>query len=236
VAEESTDDYQNYIGVKKMDYGSMVGESFEYAKEAVIGKWNQWIMLIIATILLGIPLAGYSLKVLRGDKPAPEVSDWGTLFIDGIKYMIIVLIYMIPMMIVLFFVVGASALASMSSNPSAAMAAIGGILLGLLLFFVIALITAIFAIIGEVRFARTGKMGEAFNFSEILGTIGKIGWGTYIIALVVLFVVQMIIAIIISIIMMIPYLGFIIYICLMSPIMLFQTRYICQLYDSAGAA
>ena len=224
------------IVVKKMDYGSMVGESFEYAKEAVVGKWNQWIMLIIATIILGIPLAGYSLKVLRGDKPAPEVSDWGTLFIDGIKLMIIMLIYMIPAMIVLFFVVGASALASMSSNPSTAMAAVGGILFGLLLFFVVALITAIFAIIGEVRFARTGKMGEAFNFSEILGTIGKIGWGPYIIALVVLFVVQMIIAIIVSIIMMIPYLGFIIYICLIAPIMLFQTRYICQLYDSAGSA
>lgn len=219
-----------------MDYGSMVGESFEYAKEAVVGKWNQWIMLIIATIILGIPLAGYSLKVLRGDKPAPEVSDWGTLFIDGIKYLIIMLIYMIPAMIVLFVVVGASVLATMSSNPSAAMAAVGGILFGLLLFFVVALITAIFAIIGAVRFARTGKMGEAFNFSEILGTIGKIGWGPYIIALIVLFVVQMIIAFIVSIIMMIPYLGFIIYICLMSPIMLFQTRYICQLYDSAGAA
>jgi len=219
-----------------MDYGSMVGESFEYAKEAVVGKWNQWIMLIIATILLGIPLAGYSLKVLRGDRPAPEVSDWGTLFIDGIKYLIIMLIYMIPAMIVLFFVVGASVLATMSHNPSAAMTAVGGILFGLLLFFVIAVITAIFAIIGAVRFARTGKMGEAFNFSEILNTIGKIGWVPYIIALVVLFVVQMIIAIVVSIIMMIPYLGFIIYICLLSPIMLFQTRYICQLYDSAGAA
>jgi hypothetical protein len=224
------------VVVKKMDYGSMVEESFEYAKEAVVGKWNQWIMLIIATIILGIPLAGYSLKVLRGDKPAPEVSDWGTLFIDGIKYLIIMLIYLIPMMIVLFFVIGASVLATMSSNPSAAMAAVGGILIGLLLFFVVALITAIFAIIGAVRFARTGKMGEAFNFSEILGTIGKIGWGPYIFAIIVLYVVQIIIAIIISLIMMIPYLGLIIYICLIAPIMLFQTRYICQLYDSAGAA
>ena len=213
----------------------MVEESFEYAKEAVVGKWNQWIMLIIATIILGIPLAGYSLKVLRGDKPAPEVSNWGTLCIDGIKYLIIMLIYLIPMMIVLFFVIGASVLATMSSNPSAAMAAVGGILIGLLLFFIVALITAIFAIIGAVRFARTGKMGEAFNFSEILGTIGKIGWGPYIFAIIVLYVVQIIIAIIISLIMMIPYLGLIIYICLIAPIMLFQTRYICQLYDSAGA-
>jgi hypothetical protein len=26
-----------------MDYGSMIGESFEYAKEAVVGKWNKWL-------------------------------------------------------------------------------------------------------------------------------------------------------------------------------------------------
>ena len=38
----------------------MVGESFEYAKEAVVGKWNKWVMLIIATILLGLPLMGYA--------------------------------------------------------------------------------------------------------------------------------------------------------------------------------
>src|SRR5512137_2989048 len=83
-----------------MDYGSMVGDSFEYAKEAVVGKWNKWIMLVIATILLGLPLMGYVLKVLRGEKPAPEVEDWGTLFIDGIKLLIVYIIWMIPIIIV----------------------------------------------------------------------------------------------------------------------------------------
>ena len=83
-----------------MDYGSMVGESFEYAKDAVVGKWNKWLMLVIATILLGIPLAGYVMRVLRGEKPAPEVDDWGTLFVDGIKYIIVALIYAIPIIIV----------------------------------------------------------------------------------------------------------------------------------------
>src|SRR5512137_1488155 len=95
-----------------MDYGSMVGESFEYAKEAVVGKWNKWVMLIIATILLGLPLMGYALKVLRGEKPAPEVEDWGTLFIDGIKYLIVGLIYAIPIIIVyaILLVVGIGAM------------------------------------------------------------------------------------------------------------------------------
>ena len=42
---------------------------------------------------------------------------------------------------------------------------------------------------GAVRFARTDSFGEAFNFSAILAHIGRIGWGPYIVALIVLMVV-----------------------------------------------
>ena len=219
-----------------MDYGSMVGESFEYAKESVVGKWNKWLMLIIATILLGIPLMGYAMKVLRGEKPAPEVDEWGTLFIDGIKAWIVSLIYAIPIIIVGFIVAGASAAAFISGNYSAMMAAFGAMALGGLVIFVLGIIIVVFEVIGIVRFARTGSIGEAFNMSAILATINKIGWVPYIIALIVLMIVAIIIAIIAGILMMIPYLGLIIYICLIAPILLLYTRYICLLYDSAGAA
>jgi len=218
-----------------MDYGSMVGESFEYAKEAVVGKWNKWLMLVIATILLGLPLMGYIMKVLRGEKPAPEVTDWGTLFIDGIKYLIVVIIWMIPVIIVEAIVMGAGLLGAMSGDPTAAMAAIGTMMIGLLVVFVLAIIIALFAMIGVVRFARTGSIGEAFNFSAILATIGKIGWVPYIIALVVLCVVGIIFGIVVAILMMIPILGWLLYLCLISPWAIFVARYICQLYDSAGA-
>ncbi len=213
----------------------MVGDSFEYAKEAVVGKWNQWIMLIIATILLGIPLAGYSLKVLRGEKPAPEVTDWGTLFIDGIKYIIVALIYAIPLIIVfgILMVVGFGA--AMTGDATAIMASAGIMLIGMLVILVLAIIIAVFEIIGVVRFARTGSIGEAFNFGEILATINKIGWVPYIIAIVVLIVVAIIYAIIVAVIQMIPILGILIYLCLIAPWTLFCTRYICQVYDSAGA-
>ena len=214
----------------------MVGESFEYAKEAVVGKWNKWLMLIIATILLGIPLMGYAMKVLRGEKPAPEVDEWGTLFIDGIKAWIVSLIYAIPIIIVGFIVAGASAAAFISGNYSAMMAAFGAMALGGLVIFILGIIIVVFEVIGIVRFARTGSIGEAFNMSAILATINKIGWVPYIIALIVLMIVAIIIAIIAGILMMIPYLGLIIYICLIAPILLLYTRYICLLYDSAGAA
>ena len=218
-----------------MDFGNMIGDSFEYAKEAVVGKWNQWLMLIIATILLGIPLAGYSLKVLRGEKPAPEVTDWGTLFIDGIKYIIVALIYAIPIIIVMAIMMVIGFGAAMTGDPTAIMAGAGIALIGMLVAIVLAFIIALFEIIGVVRFARTGSIGEAFNFSAILATIGKIGWGSYIIALIVLFVVAIIYGIIIAIIQMIPILGILIYLCLIAPWTLFCSRYICQMYDSAGA-
>ena len=219
-----------------MDYGSMVGESFEYAKEAVVGKWNKWLMLIIATILLGIPLMGYAMKVLRGEKPAPEVDDWGTLFIDGIKAWIVSLIYATPIIIVGFVVAGAFALALISGNYYAMMAAFGAMALGALVIFVLGIIITVFWVIGIVRFARTGSIGEAFNISAILATINKIGWVPYIIALIILMIIAIILQIIFMIIRLIPFLGIIICLCLIAPIALLFTRYICLLYDSAGAA
>ncbi len=219
-----------------MDYGNMVGESFEYAKEAVVGKWNKWLMLIIATILLGLPLMGYSMKILRGEKPAPEVEDWGTLFIDGIKYLIVSLIYAIPLIIVWVLVLGASAVAIMSGDSTAMMGAFAAMGIGLLIMLVLGIIIAVFEVIGIVRFARTGSIGEAFNFSAILATIERIGWVPYLIALVVLIIVGIIFAIIVAIIQVIPILGMIIYLCLIAPWALFIARYVCQIYDSAGTA
>jgi len=218
-----------------MDYGSVLGDSFGYAKDSVIGKWMQWVLLLIATILLCIPLLGYSLKVLRGENPAPEVTGWGTLIIDGIKYLIISLIWAIPALIVFFATIGLGVLAY-AADPAAAIGAIGGMIVGFVIFVIVAFITGLLATIGVIRFARTGSMGEAFNFGAILETIGRIGWGTYIIALIVLMIVQVIFFLIIGIISMIPFLGLIVEFILLAPLTIFESRYLCQLYDAAGTA
>jgi len=214
----------------------MIGDSFEYTKEAIVGKWNKWLMLIIATILLGIPLMGYAMKILRGEKPAPEVDDWGTLFIDGIKAWIVSLIYSIPIIIIGLVVGGAFALALWSGNYYAMGAALGAMAIGALVIFVLGIIITIFLVIGIVRFARTGSIGEAFNISAILATINKIGWINYIIALILLMIFAIITQLIFMILRVIPVLGFIIGLCLIAPITLLFMRYICLLYDSAGAA
>lgn len=218
-----------------MDYGSMIGDSFEYAKEAVLGKWMKWVMLIIAAILLMLPLMGYALKVLRGEKPAPEVEDWGTLFIDGIKYLIVAIIWMLPVYIVMGILMVIGFGAAMTGDASAAVAGMGIMAVGMIVVVILAIIIALFMMIGVVRFARTGSIGEAFNFSAIRATIAKIGWVPYIIALIVLMVCGAVFGIVMGILMMIPILGWLLYLCMIPPWMLFVSRYICQLYDSAGA-
>ena len=220
-----------------MDYGTMLGGSFAYAKDAVIGKWKQWLLLIVATILLCLPLLGYTVKVLRGEKPAPEVSGWGTLFIDGIKYLVISLVYAIPALIILFVTIGSGVMAAALTNPAGSMDILGGVLFGLLIFVVVAFICSLYATIGLIRFARTGSVGEGFNFASIGETIGKIGWGTYIIALIIMGIIQVIIAVIFSAITsVIMPVGLLIEMVFLAPVTLFEARYLSLVYDSAGTA
>ena len=216
-----------------MDYGKMLGEAFDYAQEGLVGKWMKWLLLLVATILLALPLLGYSLKILRGEKPSPEVSDWGTLFIDGIKYVVILLIYCIPLIIIGVISIVPLGLAILSGQPAAILAAIGAALVGLVVFLIVAIIIALIACIGVIRFARTGSMGEAFNFSAILATIGRIGWLSYIFALIIMFII---IGIVEAIGSAIPFIGQLLLFLITPFIVMFEARYMCQIYDSAGPA
>jgi hypothetical protein len=227
-----------------MDYGNMLGESFNYAKEGVVEKMNRWIMLAIATIILFIPMTGYVMKIYRGAKPAPEVDDWGTLFIDGIKLMIVGVIYFIPVIIISFIASAAMVGAALSGNPSAVMTGMAG---AGVLGFVILILEIIIGLIlpmAAIRFARTNNFGEAFNFNAILAHIGKIGWINYIIALIIVAIVIGIpVAIIYFILFMLMLalsiigllIAAIVFLIIIPPIAVFQARYLTQIYDTVAA-
>jgi hypothetical protein len=220
--------------VKEMDFGNMIVESFEYAKDAVFGNYKKWLMLVVATILLGIPLFGYLMKVLRGENPSPEVEDWGTLFVDGIKYLTFALIYAIPLIIVGILIVRAVVAGMTAGTLADMMTAFGMIVVGLVIMVIIAIFIAVFEIIGVVRLARTGSIREAFNFNEILVTIKKLDWGQYLIAFDILIIAAFIMEIIGNVLMIIPVIGGFICLVLIPPFTLFIARFISLLYDSAG--
>jgi hypothetical protein len=212
-----------------MNIGRVLNDSFVYAKDAVWGKWARWILLIIASIIFPL-IMGYELEVYRGKKPAPEPANWGKLFIDGIKLLIIQIIYAIPTLIVLFLTIGAGVLAVRS--PAGAMAMWGTFAVGIVIALVVAFITGLIEMMGVIRFARTGRMGEAFNFSAILDRIGKIGWGSYIIALIVVAIVACIIGFVLS---AIPVIGGLLLIIVIPALVIFVARFITLVYDSVPA-
>ena len=115
--------------------------------------------------------------------------------------------------------------------------------------YLVEIIVRLILPVASIRFARTNSFSEAFNVGAILGYIGKIGWITYIIALIL---VALIIGIPICILILgfillggviirlsnIPILGFIfalvLVILVLSPLFaVFQARYMTRVYDSA---
>lgn len=219
-----------------MDLGKTIGDSFEYAKEGLVGKWAKWILLIISCIIFPL-IMGYVMRIYRGVQPSPELNEWGDMFIDGIKLFVVAIIYAIPIIIVEFAVIGSAGIAFLTAlsnpmaDPNAVMALIGAVLFGVIILVLVAIIIELIAIIGMVRFARTNSFGQAFNFGAIFATIGRIGIASYILALIVL---AIIVGIIEVICWLIPYVGFVILFILLPFIVLFSARYITLVYESAG--
>ena len=215
-----------------MEIGENLGASFEYAKEALVGKWVRWILLIIIGIIpiVNFIMSGYIIRVLRGIKPAPELEDYVQLFIDGLLYFVISLVWMIPVFIVAAVFYGGSFIALMSGSDVLGVAGLGAMLIGIPVVFIVAILCGLFAYIGVVRFARMEKFSEAFAFGAIKDKIGEIGWVNYIIALIV---VSVVVGVVVFILMLIPIIGVLLLFILMPFFAIFQARYICNLYDSA---
>jgi len=222
--------------VKILDYGKMVGDSFEYAKEGLAGKWKKWFLLLISCIIFPL-IMGYTMRIYRGATPSPEPDDWGTMFIDGLRLFVVGLIYALPVIILEIAIIGSAGLAlfagavNPSADPGAFMGLLGAVIVGVIILLVVALIVGLISTIAYVRFARTGSFGEAFNFGAIAAHIGKIGWFAYIFALIIMIVIVGIVEVVL---MAIPYLGFILLLILAPFIILFSARYITLLYDRAG--
>ncbi len=216
----------------------MVGDSFGYAKEGLVGKWAKWILMIISCIIFPL-IMGYILRVYRGETPAPELKDWGSMFIDGIKLFIVGLIYAIPIIIIEIVVIGSAVVTGAmtqaygNTDPSAILGMIGGVLFGVLILLIVSIIIGLVVATAVVRFARTNSFGEAFNFSAIFAHIGKIGFVSYLIALIIMMIILCIIEVIC---IMIPVVGMVILFILLPILVLFEARYLTLLYDSAGTA
>jgi hypothetical protein len=190
-----------------------------------------FIIAIIAAVLLSAFYVGYQMKILRGETPLPAVSGYAKMFSDGIRYIVIQIIYSIPVLVILGVTIGGAIMTALSAGPDFEdiLPILGGVFLGIVIALIVGIIIGLFALIGLIRFARTGRMGEAFNFGAITATIGRIGWGHYILSLIVVVVLIVIVEIVLGII---PYIGSILNLLVAPFITVFYSRYLSLLYDS----
>lgn len=233
-----------------MSYMNWIGDSLEFTKECLMGKWVKWIMLSIIPILL----PGYLVKICRGESASTGLDPVEDVFVNTIKLFLIGLAYLsIPLILLFIFALGGGlvgAVAGSTGSPDAVIGTLlGAGLLGLLVFCIILLILMLILPIAVIRFSRTDSMREALNFSAIFGHMSKIGWIRYIIALIILFLVvvlatAVVMAIlgIISFILAITIIGIILlpvvylaYLAFFVALTIFVARYYTLIYDSAAA-
>jgi hypothetical protein len=239
-----------------MDFGMILDHALAYTRQGVLENSDRWLKLILAILCLGIPMNGYIMRIYRGLHPAPEVDRWGALFVDGLKLILLGLVYAIPIFILYAIMYDGIFLAAISESPThfdAAMKSGWAPNIGLIvLIFLVEIAIGIIMPVASIRFARTNSFFEGFNVGAILTYIGKIGWINYIIALVL---ITLVIAIPICIILLgftllggitivifnlnsIALLGFIfamiLVILILAPLFaVFQARYMTRVYDSA---
>lgn len=146
---------------------------------------DQWIAsILIAGLLVLIPivgqilLIGYTLETARNlamgsPKPLPKWDNFGEKFSLGFGGFVISLGYALPVAIIsglLFCVAGG--LGGATGSEDAAAAVIGGAFLCLMpIILVLAVLVAPVIIAAQIRYLQTGSIGEAFNFSAVIGMV-----------------------------------------------------------------
>lgn len=210
-----------------------VGKSFGYAVDNTLKKILRWIGL---TIVMCIPIVnfiamGLFLKVFRGEEP--DFSNAGKSFIQGLLLFIISIIYMI-IPIIAFVILGGASIITAIIAPEAATDAIlaGGAGLGIIALFVLAIIFGLIMLPAEINFARKQSFGAAFKFGEIFGMIGKLGWGKYILSIILINIISLIFGLVaVGLVAAIPVLGAIISFLAIPFAIFFELKYYANLFE-----
>jgi len=189
---------------------------------------KNWVKLIILGIILIIPIVnlivlGYYLRIIKstlaGLDELPDFERVGELFIDGIKILIVCIIYAIVPLI--FYALSFAFPGSV--------------------FFIIAaifvIIISIFAYMGIANMAYyNSEISAALRYREILDRIATIGWGNYLLWWIILMLIITIAGFIIDIvggILLFFVLGFLVFLLGYSYIVIFQARSVALTFASS---
>lgn len=183
-------------------------------KDALEYSAQDWIKLVILGVMclfsfLLIPVflvTGYNYRVINtavhgiinGRDPLPDFDDLVGMFVDGIKVVIVQIIYLIVPLIIFFI------FALISSQLSGALSA-GLLLIGCLVTFIFVVAACLMSQMGLCHMAyNEGAFSKAFALSEIKEAIDEIGWfkciATYLGLIIITVVLSTVVTLIIGMI------------------------------------
>ena len=225
-----------------MDLGKNLENAFNYAKQMVTDA-GRWIILIILNIIpiVNFIALGYFARVIKETPSSgtpPKLERYGDMWVQGLKIVVALLIYMIVPLII--FGVGIAALVAsgiglgmlpwMPGMGPSAMAWpvwIGIAGLFIVVGIIVAFLVAIIATIGIAHMIKQDRFSKAFAFGEITGIVKRVGWGSYILWLIVIFVISLVFGAIGNI----PWIGWLITLILTPPFGVFVSRSLGLVYE-----
>lgn len=193
------------------------------------------LITLVFLVLVPLPL-GYLFRILKtsfdGSDELPDLNKWKNMYSDGIRVIIVTIVYAIPLILII-----------MLFNPDQILG------LNLSKFSIFSLIDLfykstiqiiIFIIIGLVEIVAyanmalyRGELSAAFRFREIFNRISMIGWRKYLITYALIWAIGCII-VLISIITLTIVIGIIIIPLIIAPyFIILGTRLIALIFASS---
>jgi len=215
-----------------LDLSQIIGNSFEYAKKLFSDLGRLAILVVLDIIpIVNLIVLGYMTRVVKETPMSlepPPLRDYGDMFIQGLKVAIAIFLYMLVPVILIVLGVGAFIFAAFGMRmfyPAFGAMGIGLLIVGIILAFAIAIIMAM----AIVHMVKNNSFGKAFAVGEILGIVGKIGWGKYILWLIMMFII----AVVVGAIGSIPLIGWLISLIVAPIFSVFFGRSAALIYSQA---
>lgn len=177
-------------------------------KDALEYSAKDWKTLVILGVLClfsffllpAFLITGYNYRVINnavhgiinGRDPLPEFDDLVAMFVDGVKYVLIQIVYMIvPCLLFIIFAAIASQISGVASSAL--------MLIGCLITFVVFVVAELMVNMGICHMAyNDGAFTKAFALSEIKEVIDEIGWFECIVTYVGLIIITAVIAFVVT--------------------------------------
>lgn len=187
---------------------------------------------VIIGVVFTLILEGYTLPVIKkGIQHSNEIPDIDPVvnLIDGIKVVIIEIVYFIIPIIIAVLFGGLTTLVGAGLNHTGA-----GLGFGTLIAIIVFIIFSIFEIVAVARFADTGEMSAAFSIGSVIEDAKRIGILNILLFLIIAVIIMVIVSIIVSLLAVIPFIGIILSTIIIGGfVVLFYNKGIGLLYAGA---